>query len=247
MCEERSERQGAEAEGLRRRREGKIGPKVAKDTQIMMDNRQHPRFPLRMPVLCESRVVPHYHTLGISRNVSWGGLQLEASRALTPGTVTNLRLLTGDRIARAEAEVVWVVKRSPSLMGLRFTRLTGADRLAWEQLMAFQAGPTPRNALRVPIDLEVTCLVPPDTRLHGRAENLSDGGMMIVLPQAASPRTRLTVAVPPGLNLPPVEADVVWTRTGVAKNDVVHGVQFLPNDTRKELFLIGILLRQLLR
>ncbi len=213
----------------------------------MIENRRHPRFRLRMPVLCESPVVPRYHTLGISRNVSWGGVQLEASQVLTPGTLTNLRLLTGDQIAHAEALVVWMVKQSPSLMGLRFTRLTGVDRLAWEQLMAFQAGPTPRTALRVPIVLEITCLVPPDTQLQGWAENLSDGGMMVVLPQAVAPRTRLSVAVPPGLNLPPVDADVVWTRTSVAKNGVVHGLQFLPDDTRKELFLIGTLLRQLLR
>ncbi|MFQ5848405.1 MAG: PilZ domain-containing protein [Candidatus Methylomirabilales bacterium] len=212
-----------------------------------MENRQHPRFPLRMPVLCESPVIPRYHTLGLSRNVSRGGLQLEASQVLTPGTVTNLRLLTGEQIARADAVVVWITRRLPSVMGLRFTALSDADRLAWEQLMAFQSGPTSRAFLRVPIDLEVTCLVPPDTRLRGRGEDLSDGGMMIVLPQAVAPRTRLCVVVPPWLFLPPVEAEVVWTRAVLAGPGAIHGVRFLANDTGKELFLVGTLLRRLLR
>jgi hypothetical protein len=130
-------------------------------------------------------------------------------------------------------------------MGLRLTTLSGVDRLAWEHLITFQAGPTPRASLRIPIHLEVTCLFPPDPRLQGRVENLRDGGMMLVLPRAVAPQTRVSVVVPAWLILPPVEAEVVWTRANPAVHGVVHGLHFLASDMGKELFLVGTLLRQL--
>ncbi|MFQ5960727.1 MAG: PilZ domain-containing protein [Candidatus Methylomirabilales bacterium] len=211
-----------------------------------MENRDHPRFPLRMPVLCEGLPGSDYRTLGLTQNVSHGGLLLAVPRLVVPGTPVNLRLLTGDRISRAEAGVVWTADTSSGLMGVRLTSLNSVDRLAWEHLITFQAGPTPRASLRIPIDLEVTCLLAPDTRLPGRVENLSDGGMMIVLPQAVTPQTRVRVVVPAWLILPPVEAEVMWTRANPAVQGVVHGLHFLASDMGKELFLIGTLLRQLL-
>lgn len=210
------------------------------------ENRHHPRFPLRMPVLCEGPPGQDYRTLGLTQNVSHGGLLLAVPRLVTRGTPVNLRLLTGDRISRAEAGVVWTADNSPGLMGVRLTTLSGVDRLAWEHLITFQAGPTPRASLRIPIDLDVTCLLAPDTRVSGRVENLSDGGMMMVLPQAVAPHTRVSVVVPAWLILPPVEAEVVWTRANPAVPGVVHGLHFLASDMGKELFLVGTLLRQLL-
>lgn len=211
-----------------------------------MENRDHPRFPLRMPVLCEGQPGSDYRTLGLSQNVSHGGLLLAVPRVVVPGTPVNLRLLTGDRISRAEAGVVWTGDTSSGLMGLRLTGLNCVDRLAWEHLITFQAGPTPRASLRIPIDFEVTCLLAPDTRVPGRVENLSDGGMMIVLPQAVTPQTHVRVVVPAWLILPPVEAEVMWTRANPSVQGVVHGLHFLASDMGKELFLIGTLLRQLL-
>lgn len=220
--------------------------KIAKASDAMIENRQHLRFPLRMPVLCEGPGVHDYRALGVTQNVSQGGLLIEVPQLVTLGTETHLRLLTGDQIARAEALVVWTAEPRLSLMGVRFTTMTGGDSLAWKQLLAFQAGPTPRDSLRIPIELEVTCLIPPYTRLRGRIKNLSDGGMMIVFPQAVPPPTRVSVAVPRWLNLPPVHAEVVWTGATSAVHGFVHGLHFTTNDTSKELFLIGTLLRELL-
>ncbi|MEE9138896.1 MAG: PilZ domain-containing protein [candidate division NC10 bacterium] len=83
-----------------------------------MEKRQHSRFVLRMPVLCESPMVRDYRTLGITRNVSQSGLLVEAVLPLPQGTSTDLRLLSGDLVARAEAVVVWAAEGSPGLMGL---------------------------------------------------------------------------------------------------------------------------------
>ncbi|MCH7897175.1 MAG: PilZ domain-containing protein [Candidatus Methylomirabilales bacterium] len=96
----------------------------------MTERRQYPRFSLRMPVICESPAVSGYHTLGFTQNVSQGGLLLEVPEVLAPGTSTGLRLLGGERITRADAVVVWMTQHSPGRIGLQFTGMVGADRLA---------------------------------------------------------------------------------------------------------------------
>lgn len=211
-----------------------------------IEKRQEPRLPLRMPVRCEGPAVPYYRTLGFTRNVSRKGLLLEAPQVVARGARAHLRLLTGTRIAYAEAVVIWTSEISPGRMGFRFTKMTRADSLAWEELLAFQGGPTPRASLRIPIDLEVTCLLSPDTRLQGRIENLSDGGLLVLLPEAVPPRTRLSVAGPAWLALPPVEAEVVWTRDRSKTEGVLHGLHILADETGRELFTIGTILRSFL-
>lgn len=208
--------------------------------------RQHPRFALRLPVLCESQGVPAYRTVGITRNVSMCGLMLEAPRPLAPHTPTSLRLLAGDRIAHAEAMVVWMTKDPSSRMGMRFTTWAGTDSRVWDEIVGLQAGPTPRASVRIPIILEVTCVVSPDTRLRGRAENVSDGGLMVTLPKAFPPQARVTVEVPSWVTRLPVEAEVMWALTTSGGHDVKHGLRFLSADVGKELFVIGALLQQLL-
>ena len=208
-----------------------------------VEKRQDPRLPLRMPVRCEGRAVASYRTLGFTKNVSRSGLLLEAPQVMVQGATTHLRMLTGTRIASAEAAVVWTSEASPGRMGFRFTKMSRADAFALEELLAFQGGPTPRSSLRIPIDLEVTCLVPPNTRLQGRVENLSDGGLLVVLPQAVPPRTRVSVAGPAWLALPPVEAEIVWTRDSLQKEGALHGLRVLADETGKELFTIGAILR----
>ena len=209
--------------------------------------RQHPRLPLRMPVFCESPAVPGYRTVGLTQNVSRGGLVLEVPQPLAPGSLTSLLLLTGDRNARAEAVVVWRAEDPPSRMGLKFTALTGGDLATWERVLVLQAGPTPRASVRLPIALEVTCRVPPDIRATGRAENLSEGGLLLFLGQGLLPATQLTVEIPPWFTLPAVEADmeVLWNRSVPERGGVAHGLRFRSDDIGKELFLIGALLRQL--
>ncbi len=208
--------------------------------------RRHPRFPLRLPVLCESQAMPGYRTVGITQNVSLGGLMLEAPRPLAPQTPTSLRLLAGDRIAKVEAVVVWMAQDPTSRMGMSFTTWDGIDSCIWNDLLSLQAGPTPRACLRIPITLDVRCVIPPGTRLGGRAENVSDGGLMISLPKAFAPQTRLTVEVPSWVTRLPVEAEVMWVLTASEGHDVLHGLRFLSEDVGKDFFLIGALLQQLL-
>lgn len=200
-----------------------------------------------MPVLCESPAVAGYRTVGVTQNVSRGGLLLEVPQLLSAGTPTNLLLMMGERNARAEAVVVWSAEDQPSRMGLQLITLTESDRLAWDQFLAFQGGPTPRASVRIPIDLEVTLRIPPDVRVTGWIDNISDGGLLLLLSEGLSPQTQLTVAVPPWLTLPAVDAEmeVVWNRDASDGQGVLHGLRFSADDIGKELFLIGILLRQL--
>ena len=184
-------------------------------------------------------------TLGLTRNVSRSGLLLEGAEPLSPGTSASLRLLAGERIARAQAVVVWTSKVFPGCMGLRFTMMTGATYQAWADLLASQTGQPPRTSLRIPINLEVTCVVPPGTRLAGRVENLSDGGLLVVLPREVPLRTRLRVKGPAWLTLPLAEAEVVWSQAGSERAGVLHGLRVLEDDVSKELFLIGTMIRML--
>lgn len=209
--------------------------------------RNHDRFPLRMPVLCESPAFPRDYALGVTQNVSQKGLLLEIHQPPAPSTPLSLVLVVGEQAARAEAVVVWLAEGSPGRMGLRLVKFSESDSLIWERLLAFQASPTTRASIRIPIALEVTCLVPPDCRFPGRAANLSEGGLMVTLPQVLSPRTHLTVTVPPGLTFPRVgaELEVMWNRTTPEGHGVNHGLRFRADDIGKELFLIGALLHQL--
>ncbi len=209
--------------------------------------RQHPRFPLRLPVLCESPAIPDYGTVGLTQNVNQGGLLLEVPQPLAPGTPMSLLLCTGDQNAGAEVVVVWRVEDPPSRMSLRFTTWERTHHLTWKRLLAFQASSTPRASVRIPIALEVTCRISPETRLPGHVENLSDGGLMISLAQALPLQTRLTVVVPPSLMAPPVDAEmeVVWTQAAPGRHGMLHGLCFCADDIGKELFIIGTLLRQL--
>jgi len=209
--------------------------------------RQHPRFPARLPLLFDSPAVPGPGG-GVTLNVSQGGLLLGVPQPLPPGTPASLLLFTGDCVARAEVVVVWMVEDIPCRLGVRFTWLTGNDHLAWEQLLAYQADPRPRASARIPVALEVTCLLSPDGRVPGQIQNLSDDGLMVSLAQELAPRTRLAVSVPPWHSLPPVEvrAEVVWTRATSDGPGVLHGLRFLSDDRERAFFVAGALLRQLL-
>jgi len=131
---------------------------------------------------------------------------------------------------------------------VRFTGLTGDDHLAWDRLLAYQAGPGPRACVRIPVALEVTCLLSPDSRVPGQIQNLSDDGLMLSLAQELAPRTHLAVSIPPWRSLPPVEvrAEVVWTRATSDRRGVLHGLRFLSDDREGSFFVAGALLRQLL-
>ena len=213
------------------------------------ETRQHPRFPLRLPVLCESQTVLDYRTVGFTLNVSRGGLMLEVLQPLPPGTPASLLVPTGEQNAKAEAVVVWTAEGDPGRMGMQFTHWAFRDLPAWERLLAFQAGPTPRTSVRTPMVLEVTCRVPPDTMLPGQVKNLSDGGLMITLPRVLPPQTRLTLEIPSSssstLSRVEAEMEVMWSRAAGKDRSVLHGLRFRSGDINRELFLVGALLRRL--
>jgi hypothetical protein len=214
---------------------------------VHADTRQHPRFRLRLPVFCESPAILNYRTVGFTHDVSRGGLLLEVLEPLPPGTPASLLLPTGEQNARAEAVVVWAAEGDPGRMGMQFTSWAVPDLPAWERLLAFQAGPTPRASVRTPMAVEVTCRIAPDTVLPGELLNLSEGGLMITLPQALLPQTRLTLEVSPSATLSRVQAEteVVWTRAAPKDRSVLHGLRFRSCDIDRELFLVGALLRKL--
>jgi hypothetical protein len=124
--------------------------------------------------------------------------------------------------------------------------MTEVDSIAWEELLSFQGGPTPRTSLRIALDVEITCVTPEEIRLAGRVENLGDGGLLVVFPRAIPPQTRVKLEGPSWLFIPPVEAEVVWTRAGPEGAGVLHGLSILARQRGRELFLIASMFRMLL-
>lgn len=208
--------------------------------------RRHLRFPLRMPVLCGNLAVPGLRTFGNTQNVSRGGILLEAPEPLVPGTRTRLLLVAGDKNVRAEAMVAWMTESTPCRMGMRFTTWSGTGRLIWERLLTFQAGPPARASVRFSTGFDITCGVPAGSRKPGRAENLSDAGLMVALDEALPLHARVRVAVPPRVTLWPVEVEteVMWAGAAHEGREVLHGLRFVWDDVDKELFIISALLRQ---
>jgi len=209
--------------------------------------RQYPRFPLRLPVVCESTALPGYWSVALTQNVSQGGLLLHVGRPVPPGSPVSLLMATGDRNVRADGVIVWTAEEPPCRMGVRLTTWEGGARLAWERLLTFQAGQPRRAAVRFPITLVVTCRLSREMSRPGCVENVSDTGLRIIFPQALPLNTRLSVVDPPWFILSPVEAEmqVVWTRAAPEGRGVLHGLRFCSDDIVKELFLVGLLLRHL--
>lgn len=146
---------------------------------------------------------------------------------------------------RVEAIVAWMAESTPYRMGMRFTTCSGTDRPIWERLLAFQAGPTARASVRLSTSFDI-CRVPAGSRKPGRAEDLSDAGLMVALDEALPLHAHVRVAVPPRVTLWPVEVEteVMWAGAALEGREVLHGLRFVWDDVDKELFIISALLRQ---
>ena len=92
-------------------------PSTGKSTTVRGDRsrpgrilaeRHHPRFPARLPVRCSLVAGPAPRSWrGRTANVSGGGLAVELSCRLPPGTRVAIEIRTGIGPLRMEADVLW--------------------------------------------------------------------------------------------------------------------------------------------
>lgn len=220
-------------------------------------HRRHPRYEIETQVLymLESAPVtqPPQKAKGVcTRNLSQGGLVLEAEERLPPGTRLALILIRGTRGAiEAQGEVVWAddAAAKPRFQhGIRITRMEPSQELAWKSFLDEASRDLGRRTLRFDIDLPITCCRKDcGDSLGGRAVavNVSRGGFLVLLPVRVPVDTILCLeARTPTLSLK-TDARVVRHEEPRPDGLIPHGLAFVDSQEGSrllpELFLLGVL------
>jgi len=215
-----------------------------------IDKRRFARYDLRLPVLYK-RLGSGRGKAGVgwTRNLSLGGVSLDLDERLEPKTVLGVLFQTEHGAIEVEAEVVWTAS-APGLdggtpHGLEFTQLGPRQTEAMERLLA-ELRPTARSGHRLALDIPVT-VIPrdrPGEVIAGRTGNASRGGALLLLPQALSAGTLVTVRLQTSHEPLRLDAAVVWVDPPEKRQPgeaIRHGVQFVSLDWSRSLAL-GLLL-----
>lgn len=187
-----------------------------------------------------------------ARNLSQGGLLLEAQARLTPGTRLTLLLIRGNRGAiDAQGEVVWAddaARKAIFRHGIRIIRLEPSQELAWSSFLDEASRELGRRSHRFDIDVPITCCRKDNgDNLGGRAiaVNVSRGGFLVLLPTCVPVGTILELEVRTSTQSLKTEARVVRSEDPRPNGLIPHGLAFVDSDEGSrllpELFLVGIL------
>lgn len=187
-----------------------------------------------------------------ARNLSQGGLLLEAQSRLSPGTRLTLLLIRENRGAiDAQGEVVWADEAAGQATfrhGIRVVRLEPSQELAWRSFLDEASRELGRRGHRYDIDVPMTCCRKDNgDNLGGRAiaVNVSRGGFLVLLPVRVPVDTILCLEVRTATQSLRTEARVVRLEEPRPDGLIPHGLAFVDSDEGSrllpELFLVGIL------
>ncbi len=178
--------------------------------------RQFPRYLVQLPVLHQARA-PASSRVGVgwTRDLSEGGACLELTDRFRTSKLLRIRLQTEAGPIEAEAQVAWAreptLPRGGTLHGVAFTLIAPDERQALRDLIRSK-GEIRQAGVRLPLDLPVTCQSQgqPGVSLQGRTGNMSQGGLLLYLPQGLPMGTgiALTLHVPTGPLT--AEGEIVW-------------------------------------
>lgn len=219
--------------------------------------RHHPRYEIETEVLytleTSPSAQPPQKAKGVcARNLSQGGLLLEAQARLTPGTRLALLLIRGKRgVIEAQGEVVWAEDAAAKPIfrhGIRIIRMEPSQELAWKSFLDEASRELGRRSLRFDIDVPITCRRK-DTgdSLGGRAiaVNVSRGGFLVLLPVRVPVDTILCLEVRTPTQSLKTEARVVRFEEPRPDGLIPHGLAFADSHEGSrllpELFLVGVL------
>jgi len=203
-----------------------------------------PRYQLEFPVLyrVEGPQLTKHGT-GQMRNLSEGGACLELFEQLPPETPLVLIVRTDQGALEAEAKVVWVGEPSPHeqkvLHGISFIRRKPEQYQALLDLFP-QEQRARWGMCRLPLNLSVTCRImgASGPLLHGEAEDISRGGLLLRLPQALPLSTNLEITLPAPEEPLTLEGAIVWVEPLEAtrpKELVRHGLRFTKAGFEQDL------------
>ena len=214
------------------------------------ERRYYPRYPFTIPVICRSLSYHRHIEVGITRNVSLGGVMLDAPSLFNPQTPLEVRLMMGHRVIRASAVVAWSAPAGTDFRhGLSFTDFPHEDRALWQELIAYQAGPTPRASIRIPVVVHAGCRPCGEATplIPGHITNIGEEGLLVWLPELFPVETRLSIQVPSGKGTCSVEGGVVWVVEKKPGPLVPHGVRFCSDHLERDLFIAAVLLQEFFR
>lgn len=156
-----------------------------------------PRFLVALPakVMVVDQAVPGSHRVltAATANVSEGGMALDLQEALPPWTPVEVQVERPEGTVALEAIVLWhedlSSRRGTSGVrhGLMLSHLPQGARQGWDVLLKGlgHVGPPTRQRTRFPLEARAVCEVQGrgGQPLEGRAENISRGGLGLLLPE----------------------------------------------------------------
>jgi hypothetical protein len=219
--------------------------------------RHHPRYEIDTQILYTIETPPNTQppqkAKGVcARNLSQGGLLLEAQERLSPGTRMALLLIRGKRgVIEAQGEVVWADDTAAGPVfrhGIRIIRMEPSQELAWKSFLEEASRELGRRSLRFDIDVPITCRRKGnDNSFGGRAiaVNISRGGFLVLLPELVPVDTILELEVRTSTQSLKTEARVVRSEEPRPDGMIPHGLAFVDSHEGSrllpELFLVGVL------
>jgi hypothetical protein len=216
--------------------------------------RRHPRYEVETQVIYKveapSGALPPRQARGVcSRNLSEGGLLLEAEEYLPPGTRLTLLLIRGKRgVIEGQGDVVWAEDPPPQPWlrhGIRITHMDSSQQVAWELFLQQASREIHRRPLRFEVELPLTCRRKNSSEVwEGCALNVSRGGCLVLLPVRLPMDTVLALEVRTPMQCLTTDARVMRFEEPRADGSIPHGLAFV--DLQEEpsllpaLFLLGL-------
>lgn len=209
------------------------------------------RFPLAVPVritVQEAPGAPAPHRLeGLTANVSEGGVALDLPDRLEPWTPLSLRVEAEDQAVMLEVLVVWAAEPAapgrPVRHGCIIVAMDPDQRETWRRFLrsfGYQR-PYTRRDPRYPLVAAVRCSIEAaPAALEGKAENVSEGGLLIRLPLALTVGAPVRAALRLGGTVVERSARVIWVLGATADDGrriYRHGLEFTGEPLSRDLVL----------
>lgn len=195
--------------------------------------RRYPRYPIRLPLLHKAQSSGADRAeMGWTHNVSEGGVCVESSERLQPERPTRIRLQTARGAIELEAKVIWSREAGSAgggiLHGMAFTRVAREQLIHLREILRSD-GPVRHAGVRWPLDVPVTCRPKDQERppIQGRTGDIGRGGLLVRLPEALPPGTKLEVTLHAPQEPLKVFGEVAWVEERRIPEELIrHGVRF---------------------
>lgn len=206
--------------------------------------RRSRRYAVQVPVLYNrlDQEGPAQTGIGSTEDLGERGACLKLPNALYLGWRLALMIFTEPEVVETEARVVWVRagdQRTSYHHGVEFLHLAPGYHQSLLKALPPKKSLERRAFHRFPLTLPVFCQVvrantPP---LEGQTGNISRGGVMILLPQQVTPRTRVEITLRAS-SMERIRGKLRWVAHSSDDSGLFrHGIKFLRGLLEPQRFL----------